>query len=704
MLKQKFFAFLVIFTVIVLSIPPVAQALTYDEIVKFQTGNVLGTTTGGNYPVGTFDAVDNTLCQISGWAKDPDSTTAISVQIFKDGPFWSGTFVTAITADQLRADLSYTDKNHGFVYKFLSNSGLYDGKDHQLYLYGIDATGDSNADLTTSPPTINCSVAPVAPTVVNVKDYGAKGDGVTDDAPAIQKAIAALASTGGTVNVPAGTYMLGTSVGGVQYFPNGQSIQNAIIINKPNVVFKGSGSTTILKLMPNTKMRVISVTASYVTVDSIVIDGNKLQRNGTVSWPNGDVVDGLLVGDQTANHITFQNCEVRNGIESGMGFWKSDDATVQNCYSHDNGTSQAGGSGLDLSGGARAKATGNKFINNTIGLWSAFGSQNVTIQNNSIKNNAQEGIIIGGFSELNGAGNNSGFTISGNTLEGNGSAGFAAISIASASNGTISNNNIINNVHDGIQLSDDGVNSPSSDWLIFSNICSNTTSTRIQKFGIRILAKSSRVTLKQNICENNGQSLNDQIIIASTAGVNSDWKTVNTLTYGSITSIVPPTTATTTPVALPGSTPAIIIVQPIADNPSSSTIIYPYPSGSLVNDGGTIYLISGTIKIPFTNLQAFVGLGYSLRNVVKGNLQNYTLSTTYFITTSEAAHPWGSWLLYNRTIYYSHESGLIGVPTQEIFLQNGGNLKYVVRANKYDIANIYPNTPLLDNNDSRIYR
>lgn len=44
--------------------------------------------------------------------------------------------------------------------------------------------------------------------VLNVRDFGAFGDGNHDDTAAIQRAIAALPSTGGTVFVPAGTYMI----------------------------------------------------------------------------------------------------------------------------------------------------------------------------------------------------------------------------------------------------------------------------------------------------------------------------------------------------------------------------------------------------------------------------------------------------------------------------------------------------------------
>lgn len=133
---------------------------------------------------------------------------------------------------------------------------------------------------------------------------------------------------------------------------------------------------------------------------------------------------------------------------------------------------------------------------------------------------------------------------------------------------------------------------------------------------------------------------------------------------------------------------------------------YPYPSGSLVNDGGTIYFISGTTKVPFTNWQAFIGLGYSLQNVASGNLQNYIPSTSYFISTANAAHPWGSWLLYNDTVYYSHESGLIPIPSWETFLNNGGIAKYIVNANSYDISvlNSNPNLGILTVDDPRVLK
>lgn len=50
------------------------------------------------------------------------------------------------------------------------------------------------------------------PSRVSVTDYGAKGDGVTDDTAAFTAAMAAVSEKGGTVTVPVGNYMIATHI------------------------------------------------------------------------------------------------------------------------------------------------------------------------------------------------------------------------------------------------------------------------------------------------------------------------------------------------------------------------------------------------------------------------------------------------------------------------------------------------------------
>src|SRR5690606_15260052 len=65
----------------------------------------------------------------------------------------------------------------------------------------------------------------LADMAINVKTYGAKGDGVTDDTEAIQKAIDACFAAGG----------------GIVFFPEGKYIISAPVVKKAKVSLIGVG-------------------------------------------------------------------------------------------------------------------------------------------------------------------------------------------------------------------------------------------------------------------------------------------------------------------------------------------------------------------------------------------------------------------------------------------------------------------------------
>ena len=68
---------------------------------------------------------------------------------------------------------------------------------------------------------------PTLPVTANVKDFGAKGDGTTDDSAAFNKAIAATAY--GAILIPEGRYV----------------ITNFVTINKPNIVLRGKAEKSV---------------------------------------------------------------------------------------------------------------------------------------------------------------------------------------------------------------------------------------------------------------------------------------------------------------------------------------------------------------------------------------------------------------------------------------------------------------------------
>lgn len=67
-------------------------------------------------------------------------------------------------------------------------------------------TGNEVIPLNQGGVTKRTTVSELSPNFVNVKSFGAVGDGVADDTQAIQNAIDALSSTGRTIYFPAGTY------------------------------------------------------------------------------------------------------------------------------------------------------------------------------------------------------------------------------------------------------------------------------------------------------------------------------------------------------------------------------------------------------------------------------------------------------------------------------------------------------------------
>jgi VCBS repeat-containing protein len=148
----------------------------------------------------------------------------------------------------------------------------------------------------------------------DVKFYGAKGDGVTDDTAAIQAAInAAHAAGGGTVYIGAGTFIVsGTS-----------DKSDGAIRMLDNVTLQGAGmGQTILKVSDTTTSSITGVIRTPyneithdVGVYDLTIDGNRANTTGKVDG----FYCGVAPGDTRQDYnITVESVEVMNC--SGYGF------------------------------------------------------------------------------------------------------------------------------------------------------------------------------------------------------------------------------------------------------------------------------------------------------------------------------------------------------------------------------------------------
>ena len=137
--------------------------------------------------------------------------------------------------------------------------------------------------------------APTTSLVVNVKDYGAKGDGQTDDTLAIQNAINAVsAQGGGIVDIPAGTYMADAV---------------KMIRMASNVTVRMTDDT-IIKVMPNDN-------PSYSLFLFRDIENAHL-LGGTLIGDRGGLHDPLDRWGHGVNIVSSQNVVIENVVSKDM--------------------------------------------------------------------------------------------------------------------------------------------------------------------------------------------------------------------------------------------------------------------------------------------------------------------------------------------------------------------------------------------------
>jgi len=132
-------------------------------------------------------------------------------------------------------------------------------------------------------------------------DFGAIGDGLTDDTAAIQAAFDAISATGGirTVYFPSGTYL----------------ISGVINLNKNNIMVRGEGESSVIQvksavveLQPGGygAMFMIASGSSHVTIRDILLDGNADNNTtSTYSGIKGTNTDHLTIEDMTIKNTPF---------------------------------------------------------------------------------------------------------------------------------------------------------------------------------------------------------------------------------------------------------------------------------------------------------------------------------------------------------------------------------------------------------------
>jgi polygalacturonase len=146
---------------------------------------------------------------------------------------------------------------------------------------------------------------------VSVKDFGATGDGVTDDTAAIQAAV--TASIGNALYVPSGTYLIST-----------------FISLNSNIYIYGDGATSIFKIAngnyaAGARLFVSTDATGFynITFENLKFDGNK----GNIGTNRGTIITFFKGNDYKVLSCTFENCEGICLLVSTV----TENVTVKNC-------------------------------------------------------------------------------------------------------------------------------------------------------------------------------------------------------------------------------------------------------------------------------------------------------------------------------------------------------------------------------------
>jgi polygalacturonase len=235
----------------------------------------------------------------------------------------------------------------------------------------------------TTTPTVT-----IGSTVLNVRNFGAMGNGVSDDTAAIQAAINALPSSGGTIVVPNGTYMI-------------NALQSINLRSHTRLSLWGGA---YLKAIPNDAQRYWIVKAwnvNNVEIEGGYFVGERTQHEGTTgqwgydiniegssnvyvhdttlsnSWGDGILVGGTGSGNTlvVSTGVTLNRVTSNNNRRQGLTIAPATQVYVVNSsFTGSNGTAPQ--AGIDIEPQTQGP------------------TQQVRLENTTLSNNAGNGLEV----------------------------------------------------------------------------------------------------------------------------------------------------------------------------------------------------------------------------------------------------------------------------------------------------------------------
>ena len=287
------------------------------------------------------------------------------------------------------------------------------------------------------------NISPVfasADSVFNVLDYGAKGDGVTDDAAAIQTAVNAAGEKGGIVFFPQGTYRVTSGIKlksnlSISGSNNGFSRIVTTQSGKDEAVFSGfevsqvsisgltfSGSSDAVYAVKTVNCFNISVCDNIIeTLGAALFDTYNKDEDSILATNDAlSVKNNICKGSEKGCAVTVKNCNgsivtgnTFEGYASGVVFETTDGSEESGLpsFSHntcsDNTFTNIKEMGIYINESEMMAVTNNVIKNNKTGIC-VLNSANITISANNITDCSDSGIKLTAGCE--------GITINANTI------------------------------------------------------------------------------------------------------------------------------------------------------------------------------------------------------------------------------------------------------------------------------------------------
>lgn len=250
------------------------------------------------------DYVDAAVAGVSGGANSVTTNTAQTITAEKT--YQGGTAATEMWSTRVSGDTQdRVNVQAGGKISWGSGSATLDSSIERTGAKALKVTGSLTAD----------SFDLTQHGIFNVKNYGAKGDGVANDHTFIQSALSAATVNGGQVIVPPGVYLIGAVL---------RLYRNTRLTLLPGAEFRRNYAGTML-LNGDAGQTL----GGYTGHGNITIEGGLWNMRGTTA---GLTASAMCISIGHAQNVTIRDLEIRDlpgyhGIEINA----TKDAKIMNC-------------------------------------------------------------------------------------------------------------------------------------------------------------------------------------------------------------------------------------------------------------------------------------------------------------------------------------------------------------------------------------